>query len=192
MQVILASKSPRRQELLKHIIPNFEIEVREVEEIFPADLAKAKVPEYLAKLKASVFTNSLKENQLIITSDTVVVLNDLIYGKPKDREDAIRILSLLSGNVHEVITGVSLLSAHKKLTFSSTTYVHFKKLTFEEITYYIDNFNPYDKAGAYAIQEWIGMIGIEKIDGCYFNVMGLPLSKLYETLQIEFPEVLIH
>lgn len=191
MQVILASKSPRRQELLKHIISNFEIEVKEIEEVFPATMSKVKVPEYLAELKGDAFKENLKPNQLIITSDTVVVLNDFIYGKPKDRDDALRILTILSGNVHQVITGVSILTANKKYTFSNTTNVHFKKLTFEQISYYVDNFHPYDKAGAYAIQEWIGMVGIEKIDGCYFNVMGLPLSKLYETLQIEFPEILI-
>jgi septum formation protein len=183
---ILASKSPRRQDLLRHIVPNFTIEIREVDEVYPESLEVDKVPEFLADLKASAYKNNLSENDLVITSDTVVVLDNKIYGKPTDRKDAIDILSKLSGKIHQVITGVCLLTQHKQYLFSNVTYVHFKPLTLAEIEYYVDNFKPYDKAGAYAIQEWIGMIGIEKIDGCYFNVMGLPLQKLYEILNSEF------
>lgn len=190
MKVILASKSPRRQELLQHIVPSFEIQVREVDEVFPDTLAAEKVPEFLASLKANQFIGNLSDDDLVITSDTVVVLNNEIYGKPIDRNDAVRILELLSGNIHQVITGVSLLSNHNEMVFSDVTNVYFKPLSKEEIEYYVDNFEPYDKAGAYAIQEWIGMIGIEKIDGCYFNVMGLPLSKLYEVLKQNFPEAI--
>lgn len=182
--VVLASKSPRRQELLKNIVPKFEIRTKDVEEIYPETLASKEVPEFLSKLKATPFLDSLKENELLITSDTVVLLENKIYGKPKDREDAIKILSELSGKVHAVITGVCLSTQDFQKTFSAVTKVHFKQLSQEEITYYIDHFNPYDKAGAYAIQEWIGMIGIEKIDGDYFNVMGLPLQKLYEELKL--------
>lgn len=190
MKVILASKSPRRQELLQHIVPAFEIQVKEVDEVYPDTLIAEKVPEFLASLKANQFRGNLSDNDLVITSDTVVVLNGEIYGKPIDRNDAVRILQLLSGNIHQVITGVSLLSNHKDVVFSDVTNVYFKQLSKEEIEYYVDNFEPYDKAGAYAIQEWIGMIGIEKIDGCYFNVMGLPLSKLYEVLKKNFPEAI--
>jgi septum formation protein len=184
--LILASKSPRRQELLKHLVPDFTIEVREVDEVYPDDMAAEEVPLYLAQLKAGAYNDCLHADTLILTSDTVVVLEGRIYGKPKDREDAIAILRQLSGKIHQVITGVCLLSPSKKVLFSDVTYVHFKPLTEAEIIYYVDKYQPYDKAGAYAIQEWIGMIGISKIDGCYFNVMGLPLSKLYDKLKEEF------
>jgi septum formation protein len=181
--VILASKSPRRQDLLKNIVPNFEIRTKDIEEIYPDTLPSREVPEFLSKLKSSPFLDSLKEHELLITSDTVVLLENIIYGKPKDRNDAIKILNELSGKVHEVITGVCSSTQDFQKTFSAVTKVHFKQLSQEEITYYVDHFNPYDKAGAYAIQEWIGMIAIEKIDGDYFNVMGLPLQKLHEVLK---------
>jgi septum formation protein len=184
LKIVLASKSPRRKELLGNIVAEFEIRTKEIEEIYPPELDASLVPEYLAKLKASAFTETMADNELIITSDTVVTMNDEIYGKPKDREDAIRILSELSGKSHDVITGVCLRLKDKELVFSETTRIHFKALSLEEIEYYIDNYQPYDKAGAYAIQEWIGMIGIERMEGDYFNVVGLPLFRLNQELKL--------
>ena len=181
--IILASKSPRRQELLQHIVPTFEVKLKEVAEIYPENLPCDQVPEFLARLKAKAFESDLKNNELLITSDTVVTFNNRIYGKPKDRADAIRIFQELSGHAHEVITGVCLRSLEKEISFKETTKVFFKTLSLEEIEYYIDQYQPFDKAGAYAIQEWIGMIGIEKIEGDYFNVVGLPLFKLNQALQ---------
>ncbi|MCB9256114.1 MAG: septum formation protein Maf [Chitinophagales bacterium] len=180
---ILASKSPRRQELLKHILPTFELRIKEIEEVYPVDLNPREVPQYLAELKAKGFQDELKQNDILISSDTIVYMNNKIYGKPKDREEGIAFLQELSGKRHEVITGVCLLSREGIHSFIETTYVYFKKLDQNEIEYYIDHYKPYDKAGAYAIQEWIGMIGIEKIEGDYFNVVGLPLSRLYDELQ---------
>lgn len=184
LKIVLASKSPRRKELLGNIVAEFEIRTKEIEEIYPPELDASLVPEYLAKLKASAFTETMADDELIITSDTVVTMNDEIYGKPKDREDAIRILSELSGKSHDVITGVCLRLKDKELVFSETTRIHFKALSLEEIEYYIDNYQPYDKAGAYAIQEWIGMIGIERMEGDYFNVVGLPLFRLNQELKL--------
>ena len=181
---ILASNSPRRKELLGHIVPSFIQKTKEVDEIYPDTLAVKEVAAYLAKLKADAFTEDLKENDVVITSDTTVVLENQIYGKPKDRKDAIEILQKLSGKQHEVITGVCLKSATKELVFSCSTKVYFKVLKQEEIEYYIDTYKPYDKAGAYAIQEWIGFIGIEKIDGDYNNIVGLPVQKLATQLAL--------
>lgn len=182
-KLILASKSPRRHELLGHLSANFEIRIKEIEEIYPTNLAAKEVPIFLAQLKANAFKNDLNEGEVVLTSDTVVALNNQIYGKPLDRAHAIKILTELSGKQHEVITGVCLLSREKEIIFSETTKVFFKQLSLAEIEYYVDAFMPYDKAGAYAIQEWIGMIGIEKIEGDYFNVVGLPLFKLNEALK---------
>lgn len=182
--IILASKSPRRQELLQHIVPHFEVRTKEIEEIYPSTLAAKDVAAYLAELKANAFENDLKENELLITSDTTVCLENKLYGKPKDDKDAFQILKELSGKKHQVITGVCLLSNNKKEIFSETTHVYFKELSNEEIQFYIENYKPFDKAGAYAIQEWIGMIGIEKIEGDYFNVVGLPLFSLNKRLRV--------
>ena len=179
--IILASNSPRRKELLAHVVPNFKVKTKEVEEIYPHELEKNTVAEYLAKLKVSVF-QEIRNNEIIITADTIVLLKNTIFGKPKDRDDAINILQQLSGKKHQVITGVCIKSKYKELTFSHTTNVLFKKLTLDEITYYIDKFKPYDKAGAYAIQEWIGFVGVEKIDGDYNNIVGLPVQELYVKL----------
>ncbi|MCB9226738.1 MAG: septum formation protein Maf [Chitinophagales bacterium] len=181
--VILASKSPRRKELLSAIVKDFDIKTKEVAEDYPESLKATEVPEYLALLKAETMKKDLKDNELLITADTIVTLNNKIYGKPKDKKDAVKILKELSGKTHEVITGVALISTTKKVTFKSITQVSFNTLSLNEINYYIDNFAPYDKAGAYAIQEWIGMVGIEKIVGDYFNVVGLPLNKLYKELK---------
>ena len=180
--IILASKSPRRQNLLKELGFDFEIKTKEIEEIYPPELKRENVALFLSELKASAFVDDLKENDLIITSDTIVCLGNEIIGKPKGREDAIEMLGKLSGNKHEVITAVTLLSKEKQHTFHEETEVYFKPLTTPEIEYYVDNYQPFDKAGSYGIQEWIGYIGIEKIIGSYFNVMGLPVKRVYEEL----------
>ncbi len=180
--IILASKSPRRQNLLKELGFDFEIKTKEVAEIYPPTLKREQVALYLSELKATAFVVELKANDLVITSDTIVCLGEYIIGKPIDRKDAIKMLQLLSGNKHEVITAVTLLSKEKRISFYEVTEVYFKTLSLVEIEYYVDNFKPYDKAGSYGIQEWIGYIGIQKIVGSYFNVMGLPVFRLYEEL----------
>lgn len=182
-RIILASKSPRRQQLLAELGIQFEVQTLDVEEIFPSDMPVLKVPEYLARLKATPFSNQLKENELVITSDTIVAINNEVLGKPTSYTDAFEMLQKLSGKVHQVATGVYLLSKAKEIAFTSITDVYFKSFTTEEIDYYITQFEPYDKAGAYGIQEWIGHIGVERIEGSYFNVMGLPIQKLYEELR---------
>jgi septum formation protein len=176
-QIILASQSPRRKELLGLLDLDFKVEVREVEEIFPNSLDSSEVAEYLANLKAAAFTN-LSDEQLIITADTVVILDQQILGKPKDRTEAIQMLRSLSNRSHNVTTGVCIKSSDETISFSNTTKVYFKELTTSEIEYYIENYKPYDKAGSYGIQEWIGAIGITKIEGSYFNVVGLPIQEL--------------
>ena len=181
--IILASKSPRRQTLIKELGFDFEIRTKEVEEIYPPELEKEEVALFLSELKASAFTEELKEKDLVITSDTIVCLGDRIIGKPTGRDDAFNMLSDLSGHKHEVITAVTLTSLKKQLSFHVVTEVYFKVLTNHEIDYYINKYEPYDKAGSYGIQEWIGYIGIEKINGSYFNVMGLPVKELYEALE---------
>ena len=180
--IILASKSPRRQDLIKELGVDFEIKTKEIEEVYPPELEREQVALFLSELKASAFKNEIKEKDLVITSDTIVCLGDRIIGKPKGRDDAFNMLSDLSGNKHEVITAVTLTSLNKQLSFYVTTEVYFKVLTNHEIDYYINKYEPYDKAGSYGIQEWIGYIGIEKINGSYLNVMGLPVKELYEAL----------
>jgi septum formation protein len=180
--IILASKSPRRQNLLKELGFEFEIKTKEIEEIYPPELQKEAVAVFLSELKASAFKQDLNTNDLVLTSDTIVCLADEIIGKPTDRSDAIKMLGKLSGNKHEVITAVTLLSKDKQHTFYDVTEVHFKELTRSEIEYYIDKYEPFDKAGSYGIQEWIGYIGIEKINGSYFNVMGLPVKRVYDEI----------
>ena len=179
--IILASQSPRRKELLELLDLNFTVEVREVNEVFPESLDVTKVAEYLAKLKASVFTD-IPTDQMVITADTVVVLDEQILGKPKDKTEATKMLQSLSNRSHNVITGVCMKSKDKIISFSNTTKVFFKELTSSEIEYYIENYKPFDKAGSYGIQEWIGAIGITKIEGSYFNVVGLPIQELNDQL----------
>jgi len=180
--IILASQSPRRKELLALLDLKFTIEIKAVDEVYPDNLNYTQVAEYLAKLKALAFKN-IENDQLIITADTVVVLEGRILGKPKDKTEAIRMLESLSSKSHQVITGVCLTSKDKQISFSSTTKVFFKKLSSLEIDYYIEHYKPYDKAGSYGIQEWIGAIGITKIEGSYFNVVGLPIQELNEQLK---------
>ncbi|WP_372652315.1 Maf-like protein [Draconibacterium sp.] len=180
---ILASKSPRRQELLKSLGIDFQVKTKDVDENYPQELSADQIPGYLAEKKAKAFANELNNNDLLITADTIVVLNGKVLEKPDDYDHAFKMLSELSGKMHEVITGVCLSSTKKSVVFSSLTNVQFKQLTNTEIDYYITHFKPFDKAGAYGIQEWIGAIGISHIEGSFYNVMGLPLQKLYEEIQ---------
>lgn len=182
-KLVLGSKSPRRKYILEQAGLEFTILPADVPEVYPADMPQRDVPEYLARLKAAAVTPKVDDDAIVITSDTIVLLDDKIYEKPVDRADAFRILQDLSGNIHEVITGVCLMSKGKTVSFSDTTKVFFDTLTDEEINWYIDNYEVMDKAGAYAVQEGIGLIGIIKLEGCYFNVMGLPMNKLYRALQ---------
>ncbi len=183
-KIILASKSPRRQALLKDLGLDFKIEVRETNEQFPNHLKGKEIAEYLANLKAAAFSiKEIPEDHILITADTIVCLDDHLLTKPQNPQHAKEILQLLSGKWHEVITGVCLKSNKKETIFSSSTKVKFKALSAEEIDYYIEVYKPFDKAGAYGIQEWIGFIGIQKISGSFYNVMGLPVQKLYEELQ---------
>lgn len=186
LKIVLGSKSPRRQSLVLELGYDVEVRTAEVDEIYPDNIAPTEVPAYLAKLKAMPLVDSLQPGELLITSDTVVILGDTILGKPVSREDAIEMLQQLSGRSHEVITGVSLTMSEKSYTFSTITKVTFSKLTMTEIIHYIDEYKPFDKAGAYGIQEWIGYIGVERIEGCYYNVVGLPVHDLYHTIQREF------
>ena len=181
-KIILGSKSPRRQLLLKELGIPFTTLTKDTSEDYPADLKKEKVALYLSELKAQAFESDLTNDVLVITADTIVCVDDLILGKPTDEADAIRMLHLLSGRMHEVITAVCLRSKERQYSFWVKTDVHFKRLSKDEIRYYVTKYAPYDKAGAYGVQEWIGFIGIEKINGSYFNVMGLPLLELYQAL----------
>ncbi|TAD99602.1 MAG: septum formation protein Maf [Bacteroidetes bacterium] len=183
VRFILASQSPRRQELLKKMGVDFEIKVKSIDETPPKNLRATEVATYLAEKKAQEFLKEIETDQIVICADTTVVFEMKILDKPKNEQQAIQILQTLSGNWHEVITGVCVLSAQKKLIRKDITKVFFKKLSLSEIEFYVQNFSPYDKAGGYGIQEWIGMIGIEKIEGSYFNVMGLPTHLLYEMLE---------
>ena len=183
-QIILASKSPRRQELLRGMGVEFSIMTKETDESFPAEMPLDEVPKYLSLQKSLAFNDDeLPADYLLITSDTVVICEGEILGKPKDREDAARMLRLLSGKTHHVVTGVTVRSAEKTESFSVRSDVTFAELDAEEIDYYIEHCKPFDKAGAYGIQEWIGYIGINGLQGSFYNVMGLPTRKLYECLR---------
>ncbi|WP_290790958.1 Maf family protein [Flavihumibacter sp. UBA7668] len=182
-KIILASQSPRRKQLLEWAEIPFEILVKETAEIFPSDLAIEEVPVFIAREKALVIQHELKEKRVVLAADTIVVLGTSIIGKPRDREDAIAILSQLSGQTHQVITGVVIRKGTTEWSFADITQVEFHTLTLEQIEYYVDQYKPYDKAGAYAIQEWIGVVGIHSIRGDFYNVMGLPVSRVIQTLQ---------
>ena len=182
-KIILSSKSPRRKNLLEQAGFNIEIKTKDVEENYPEDLPSSDVAPFLAEKKAMACAEYLiTENDILLAADSVVILNDKIYGKPVDYEDAFQILKKLSGKMHEVITGVCLLSKNKKKVFSGMSKVYFQPLSDEEIHYYITTCQPYDKAGAYAIQEWIGLCKISKIEGTYTNIMGLPMEDVYREL----------
>ena len=180
--LILASKSPRRQYLMKELGLDFEVHIKDVDESFPENFKAQEIPLYLCQKKADAFDEELTDNTIVITADTIVWIDNQVLNKPESFDDAVRMLKLLSGKKHEVYTGVCLRSKNKTKTFYALTNVYFKELSQEEIEYYINNFNPYDKAGAYGAQEWIGYIAVEKIEGSYFNVMGLPVRELYEEL----------
>lgn len=185
---ILASQSPRRQDLLKTVGLDFEVIVSSSDESYPETMPIQEVPAFIAKNKAIAVANilaakSLADNTCIIAADTVVVLDNMVMGKPVDSNDAIKSLTKLSGNTHEVITGVCLYHDNDFIVFSETTKVKFHKLTEQQIMYYVDQYKPYDKAGGYAIQEWIGLVGIDSIQGDFYNVMGLPVSKLMQKIK---------
>jgi septum formation protein len=180
-QVILASGSPRRQQFFKDLDIDFTIQLKEVEEVYPKELKGSEITDFLADLKSKAFTN-LSENDVLITSDTIVWLDGKALGKPTDKADAFAMLSALSGKKHEVITSISIKSKHFQKIINGTTIVSFNNITKEEINYYIKNYKPFDKAGSYGIQEWIGFIAIDNIEGSYFNVVGLPVHKLYKEL----------
>jgi len=181
--IILASRSSRRQALLRQLDIKFRVSALDVNEDFPATIKAQDVAEYISKRKLSAFPKEkMRENSIIITADTIVVVDQLILGKPSDEESAKEMLQMLSGRTHEVITGVSIKTLQKEISFSSITKVKFKNLNNNEIEYYIDKYQPFDKAGSYGIQEWIGKVGVEWIEGSFYNVMGLPIQKLYSEL----------
>ncbi len=180
--LILASGSPRRQELLKSLGVPFEIRIKEIDEVYPKHLKKSEISDYLAQLKSNAFVEELNPKDLLITSDTIVWYHNMALGKPKSKDDAFQMLQKLSGKTHEVITSVCIKSLQKEDIFNCITKVTIKELSSEEIQFYIDNYNPMDKAGAYGIQDWIGQIGVTKIEGSYFNVMGFPINKIYSQL----------
>jgi septum formation protein len=180
---ILASRSPRRQQLLKELGLDFDIVTIDYEEDYPPNLSGADIAEYLAHQKADQFKDRITDNDIVITADTIVWCNNKVLDKPSDHKEAFNILRTISGQTHEVITGVTFLSNLSEFTFSETTRVTFDHLSDEEINFYIKEFKPFDKAGAYGIQEWIGLVGIISIEGSYFNVMGLPVQKLFIELK---------
>ena len=178
--IILASNSPRRRELLAGLDIHFEVKVLpDVDEAYPEDLPVLQIAEYIAKEKAAAYQSLMGPDELVITADTVVVVGSEVMGKPADADDARRMLEKLSGRTHQVTTGVCLTTQREEKSFSVTTDVTFKPLSREEIDYYIENYSPFDKAGAYGIQEWIGYVGVTGLQGSYFNVMGLPVQRIY-------------
>ena len=181
--IVLASNSPRRRELLAGLGLHFAVKVLEgIDESYPKETPINEVAIVISKKKASAYKDSLTDDELLITADTIVVVDNDILGKPKDSDDARRMLKLISGRTHQVITGVCLLTNKSMKSFSVTTDVTFRRLADDEIDYYIENYKPFDKAGAYGIQEWIGYVGVTSITGSYFNVMGLPVQRIYTEL----------
>ena len=183
-KIILASNSPRRKELLSGIDVDFEVRVlKNIDESYPSGLPTKEIAAYISKKKAAAYLATMADDELVITADTIVVLGDEVMGKPKDDADACRMLHELSGKTHQVITGVTLTTKEKQVSFSVETDVTFKQLSEEEINYYVKKYQPFDKAGSYGIQEWIGHIGVTGLKGSYFNVMGLPVQRIYEALK---------
>jgi septum formation protein len=182
-KIILASKSPRRFELMKMAGIEFSVDSKNVEENHPEGMEPHLIPASLATKKARAFWDDMDDDTIVIGADTIVILDGVIYEKPNDRQHAIEMLAALSGKKHEVVTGVCILSHKKEIIFSETTYVYFNPFTREEIEYYVDNYKPFDKAGSYACQEWIGAIGVKKFEGDYFNVVGLPINRVYHELK---------
>lgn len=182
--LLLASKSPRRRELLKLMdLPYRIVDIKDVDEKYPENMSPKAVPEYLSRLKSDIYKENIGEEDILITADTMVILGDEIIGKPKDKEDAKRMLGKLADNTHSVITGVTLTSLHKSCSFSVETEVEFSPLSKEEIDYYVETYHPLDKAGAYGIQDWIGVVAVKGIKGSYYNVVGLPVHQLYYRLR---------
>ena len=181
-KIILGSKSPRRKELLEGICVDFSIRTKDTDESFPESLNVIEVPLFIANNKALALIDDLSNDEIVICADTVVIVEGTILGKPLDENDAVYMLKLLSGKTHQVITGVVIASKIKNKSFSVTTEVTFKDLSDDEIKFYIENYKPYDKAGGYGIQEWIGYIGVTSIKGSYFNVVGLPIHEVYHEL----------
>lgn len=179
--LILASGSPRRQDFFKQLDVPYTIQIKEVDEVYPEELKASQITDYLADLKSKSFTE-LNENDLLVTSDTIVWFEDKAIGKPKNKQDAFNMLNKMSGKKHFVYTSVSIKNKNFQKIFNDETEVEFEQFTTEEINYYLDNFKPFDKAGSYGIQDWIGLTGVKKITGSYFNVMGLPVHKLYKEL----------
>ena len=183
-RIILASNSPRRKELLAGLDLDFEVRIiKDIDESYPHDLPTKQIAEYISKKKAAAYLSTMAQDELVITADTIVVLGRKVLGKPKNEADACRMLHELSGKTHQVITGVTLTTRDKQVSFSVETDVTFKVFTEEEIDYYVKRYRPMDKAGAYGIQEWIGYIGVTALNGSYFNVMGLPVQRIYEALK---------
>ena len=182
-RIILASASPRRKQLLEWAEIPFDVLASDADELIPEGMTVEEIPVFLASQKAALVKKRVGEDKIVLAADTIVVLDQQVLGKPLDRADAIRMLMLLSGRVHEVITGVSLANAKKEILFSETTRVSFHPLNLSEIEHYVDHYRPYDKAGAYAIQEWIGVTGIQSIEGDFYNVMGLPVSRVLQELR---------
>lgn len=184
-KILLASKSPRRRELLQQLrIPFHVVTLGGIDESFPESVPRIDVPQFVSEKKADAFQKIITDNELIITADTMVICNDHILGKPKDAAEAREMLRMLSGKTHQVATGVTVTTLNKRTSFTTVTKVTFGELTDEEIDYYVDNFQPFDKAGAYGIQEWIGAIAVSDINGSYHNVMGLPIYRLYQELKL--------
>lgn len=182
--VILASNSPRRKELLSGLEINFEVKtIKGLEENYPETLQAGDIPLHLAKQKANAYNALLSDNVMIITADTIVWLDGEVMGKPKSREDAIQMLTKLSGETHQVYTGVCIKTLREEVSFVDCADVHFANLSQDEIEFYIDRYKPFDKAGSYGVQEWIGYIGVESIQGSFYNIMGLPVQKLYQELK---------
>ena len=185
--VVLASKSPRRKELLGMLDVPFEIRVKDgIDESYPADMPAVEVAEYLSRLKGKAYAEDIRENEMVITADTIVILDGKIYGKPKNEDDAIDMLMQLQGRTHIVVSGVCVATKEKIVSFTTTTEVTFAPLSREEATWYVEKYRPLDKAGAYGIQEWIGCAAVARIDGSFYNVMGLPVHQLYNVLKDEF------
>ena len=183
-KIILASNSPRRKELLAGLDVDFEVRIiKGIDESYPITLPTTEIAEYIAQKKAAAYRETMAADELIITADTIVVLNDEVLGKPKDAVDAHRMLHALSGKTHQVVTGVVLTTKGQQEHFSVVSNVTFKELTDDEINYYVETYKPMDKAGAYGIQEWIGYVGVTRLEGSYFNVMGLPVQRIYEALR---------
>lgn len=183
-RIVLGSNSPRRKELLAGLDLQFEVEtIPGIDESYPDTLTSEAIPLYIARKKAEAYLDKISDNELLITADTIVATYDRILGKPANREEAIEMLRYLSDHVHEVITGVCLTTKDKTVSFSVASAVCFGRLEEEDIIYYVDNYRPFDKAGSYGIQEWIGYIGVEAINGSFYNVMGLPVQRLYQELK---------